>query len=313
LEKYSSDGVPVWRKDYASSQTDGTRAIDTDNNGLLYQLGVNSSPTFIEPNMWSPVTTYGVGIIDTESSTYKKTPRPIVDRLTVICKSDIRYESGTIIKNALGNNIQWYADPGLSDKVAQGNLFTVSTKKSDTLYVTQTLNGIESWPKPVIIKLVSLPENDLILRNDTIFAPTAGEAIRYQWFFDGIPIENATKYFIKVDTSKSKNYSKFNVLISEESCQKILTNIITAVDDGETIPRILCYPNPTTSKITISSSKNRIISDVRIRNVLGKEIAVPFTAIQGGYIIDFTDQQSGIYLIELLEDKARIFSRIIKQ
>lgn len=311
VEKYDTDGTPIWRKDYASGDTEATKAIDVDNNGLLYQLGVNSSPTFIDPNEWTPIRTYGIGILDTESTTYKRTPRPIAERFAMICEGDDEFESGSLIKIATGANIRWYTDPTLSNKVADGNEFAMSTKRSDTLYVTQTVNGIESWPMPVIVNLVVLPDDDLTFENDSIRAPLK-DGISYQWLYNGTPIEAATKYFVKVDSTQ--NYEKFSVLISEDDCQKLLTNIqvITGVDDGETSPRIICYPNPTSSMITIRVPDASIISHVLVRNVLGKEIIAPLTSAQNNYIFDLTDQPPGLYFVELAENKKRSVLRVVK-
>jgi hypothetical protein len=158
---------------------------------------------------------------------------------------------------------------------------------------------------------VSLPEDDLIVENDSIRAPVK-DGIGYQWLYNGTPIEEATNHFIKVDTTQ--NYEKFSVLISEERCQKTLSaiQVVTSIEGGETPPRIICYyPNPTFSKITIQVN-NSVISTVRIRDVLGKEIMAPVIAAPGEFRIDLTDQQSGLYLIELMEDKTRNVLRVVK-
>jgi len=310
VEKYDMDGNPIWRKDYASGETEGSKTIDVDNRGFLYQLGVNSSPTFIDPNEWSPTRTYGVGVMDTKSTTYKRTPRPVADRLTIICKGDSEDELRSITKTAIGDNIRWYEDSALSNKIADGNDFTISTRESDTVYVTQTVEGIESWPKPVIVKIVSLPEDDLIAENDSIFAPVK-EGIGYQWFYNDIPIENATSSFVEVDTTK--NYSNFTVLISESTCEKLLNQIRVITDlDDEVGPKISYYPNPTNSIVTIQLPNNIIISNIRIRNVLGKDISAPITLVSNAYRIDLSDQQAGVYLMELGELKSGTILRIIK-
>lgn len=265
IEKYDKDGTSQWRTTYASGDSESPKAIDIDNNGLLYLLGVNSSPTFIDQNAWSPSRTYGVGIFDTKSSTYKRTPRPFTQGLISICDEQ---KSPYPPLQAKGNNIRWYGNASLTEKLADGTEYKFDITTTDTFYVTQTVASIESWPKPVIVRFSSIPKGDLVVRNDSIHAPTGSE-ISYQWLYNGKQIKNANQNYVVVDTTKT--FGSFSVIVSDGNCQKLLNRItvITSIENEEYDTQVICYPNPTSSFIYIQSPRGRpTLSAVLIRNSL---------------------------------------------
>ena len=309
VEKYDKEGTPIWRKDFESTNTENTKAIDIDNHGLMYVLGVNSSASFVDPSDWSPVRTYGVGILDTESSTYKGTPRPRAENQIIICDGD--ENSGTKMITAEGENIRWYNDESLSNKIADGNTFSVNTTKSDTIFLTQTVNTIESWPKAIIIRLISLPQDDLILENDKISAPVK-DGIHYQWFYNNTPIPNATDYYVDVDTTQ--NYDRFSVLLTQASCQKLLTEIklITSIEESGGSLRIAAYPNPTSSTVVIPLN-NVIVSDIGVYDVLGKRTNATVHSSEHEIRIDLSDAKPGLYVVNLLLNHARRSLKVIKR
>ena len=145
LKKFNPSGELLVRKEYKSLNYDNVYGFDIDNNGYLYNIGYTGSASFIDELPTFSTGSLGVGKLNLLSTTTKRTERPQVDRIIYKCK-----DSGDITIAAIGQNIKWYDNPTLSKLVYSGNQYLVNPQTTDTFYVTQTKNNIESWPKEVI-------------------------------------------------------------------------------------------------------------------------------------------------------------------
>ncbi|WP_156152458.1 PKD domain-containing protein [Flammeovirga sp. OC4] len=90
---------------------------------------------------------------------------------------EINYCAGETIQPIVlteGENLQWYADEDLSEKLADGLIFipNISTDVTEDFsveyYVTQTINGCEGEPQEVEIEVYSLPEAPVVELDDAL-------------------------------------------------------------------------------------------------------------------------------------------------
>jgi len=306
IEKYDKDGQNLWRKEFAMASLDIDKGIDIDNNGNLYLMAANQSATFIDPDTYANTITLGVGQFDTKASTYKKTPRPLIEKFFWKCTAD-----ETVQLTAKGQNIQWYTDAALTHKVHSGNTHTPNAT-TDTLYVTQTLHGIESWPKVVLV-LGPISSKGLVLDKDSLIAPQ-NDFYTYQWYYKQDSIKNATNFFIRVDTTTQ--YENFSVVIALGKCVKSLkgsASLVTAVSP-ETPATVECFPNPTTGMV-ILRTRNGMPFTCQVVNTLGLEIAnTPAASTTDGlYQIDLHDQPAGTYFIKIQADNTVHVTKVVKR
>lgn len=69
------------------------------------------------------------------------------------------------------------------------------------------------------------------------------------------------------------------------------------------------YPNPTNGVLNISSDVNN--TEVQVLNMLGQEV---LSVVESGdFSIDITDQKSGIYFVNIKNDKGTATTKIVKQ
>ena len=308
LEKYNSSGEHLWRKEQKMATRDYSHSIDIDNNGHLYNIGYNQSANFIDENEYSNTTyTVGVGRLDTESPTPKRTPRPLINRFVQVCDRNT-----PVTLEAKGENIKWYTDPTITNQISSGNTFKPSFTSTDTLYVTQTLNEIDSWPKQVIFYISDLPEKSLTLKNDTLSAP-GNIKFTYQWLYNGDSLANASSNFIVVDSTQSADL--FSVIVSEFNCSKILdqVEVITSLEDIYKEEKISFYPNPTHGKVQLklnSSIRNDLL--VRVFNINGKEVISKLLNNSDIGFIDLSQHPNGMYLIVISNNQVSESFKIVK-
>jgi len=208
--------------------------------------------------------------------------------------------------------IKWYSDPTLSTLIHSGNEFEPERAKTDTFYVSQTLNGVQSWPKEVIIHVVQLPETNLVLKNDTLSAPW-GDQFYYQWLYRGDSI-NAYNNYVLVDTTG--NYENFSVIISEGVCRTVIDgiDIITSIE-SETSAYISYYPNPTTTKgyVTINGAGQRDVT-FQMFNMQGSEVFRKKSNFHADdEAVDMTHLAAGLYLLRVIGENFQETIRVIKE
>ncbi|HEY9046409.1 MAG TPA: T9SS type A sorting domain-containing protein [Ohtaekwangia sp.] len=300
VEKYTSDGQNLWRSEFATPTQDAGRAIDIDNKGFLYLVGSNQSTNFINPISDASNVTTGVGQFDTKADTYKRTPRPGIDKYFWACT-----EGKNVNLLAKGQNINWYSDAALKHKLKNGNSFSTKIDRTDTVFVTQTVNGIESWPKAVIL-VSPISSQSLELKDTSIIAPQ-NDLYTYQWYYKSDSIQGATNYYINVDTTQQ--YENFSVAITQGPCVKVLDGLITSTLP-ESSALIRCFPNPTTGSVTLQTGDFSRYS-WQLLNLLGNELASADvqSSMQESQSIDLKNQPAGTYLIRVKGDN---FVRVLK-
>lgn len=85
-----------------------------------------------------------------------------------------------------------------------------------------------------------------------------------------------------------------------------------SVNNQELNVRVLVFPNPTNSVITLSGVEGPVT--IEIFNILGSRInSLSFGEGKGGVQIDLSKETNGIYFMKIITDKGTITKRIIKQ
>lgn len=301
LEEYEPNGDHLWRKEFSmTSGTQGTNAIDLDNQGFAYYVGYNNSETFIDENLLSPTSTIGVAQLNTFSSTYKKTPRPQIERMHTVCELGVN-----TTLNATGSNIKWYSDPELDNLLAEGNSYSFQANESLKLYVTQTVNNIASWPKEVIVNISELDVAELTF-DDPILTATYNPLFDYQWYYLDEPIANATNNFITI--TSGTEYTDYGVLINQQDCEIALGRAVLSTGSFEAIPEFSLYPNPTSGIINVVSTF--FIDNVDVFNNLGQLV---FSKKNSSYI-DISTLNGGLYFVKIIDTNGNVaIKKVIKE
>lgn len=234
IEKYGSSGNLIWRKDFKNPSYDIGQGLDIDNKGFLYVAAYTLAENSIDEHSNAATNSLGIGKLNTLSATPKRPARPIINRLFFACD-----ESELKSLHAKGQNIKWYDTATLSHQVHSGELFEKNFQTTDTLYVTQTINNIESWPREVIVFKVDLSNEKVSYKKDTLSAISSKD-FSYKWMLN----EN------EIVGSKSSFYvprlnGKYSVEIIAGNCSATLDYIFERPNRPETDSvRYACHNTP---------------------------------------------------------------------
>ena len=214
---------------------------------------------------------------------------------------------------AIGTNIEWFSDPGLTNLIGTGSPFTPTVVVGgNTFYVTQTDSGCQSPASSVVITVNPKPAKPSITVNGNILSTDPG--FSYQWFFEGDTIPGAT-----AQTYKATQSGVYSVSITDiNGCSAMSDPVevsgigINEVDAGIGID---LYPNPNEGKFTLEI-KTRAIQDMElmITNVIGQEVFFEKLSNVGGTFgkeIDLTGYPSGIYQLRLSIGNDHLNKRIV--
>jgi hypothetical protein len=106
---------------------------------------------------------------------------------------------------------------------------------------------------------------------------------------------------IKMKISDATNPS--NIL--SNAVYKLCVTSLTPVNESEN-NTIKVYPNPASDYFSLT--RNSVIKQIRISNILGKNIRTYSTSFNGKY--DISDLTDGIYMVSLIDSKGGIFKTI---
>jgi hypothetical protein len=275
IEKYGSSGNLIWRKDFKNSSYDLAEGMDIDNNGFLYVAAYTLAENSIDEKSKTATNSLGIGKLNTLSTTTKRPARPIINRLFFNCNvSELKS------LRAIGQNIKWYDTATLSHQVHTGELLERNFQNTDTLYVTQTIHNIESWPKEVIVYKVDLSNEKVSYKKDTL-SVVPNKNFSYQWMYNGNAIagSNTNFYLPKLN-------GKYSVKIIAGNCSKTLDYIFERPNRPETDSlRYVCYKQPVG---TLSAKGENVIwyADNTYRDTLlvGNQYSPKITANKTLYV-----------------------------
>lgn len=259
IEKYSNEGNRIWRYNNKQSYS---KAIDIDNLGNLYHTGYNYLENYINPNLYSTLSA-GIGQFSTGSTTFNKIKKPIVNGNRLLCTNE-----NSLNFSAIGENIKWYSDSQLTNLIGSGNSFNLNYLNDTKIFVTQTINNIESWPRVVDIKKSNLNINNINLQyNSPKLSVINNPEFSYQWYYNNVLIANANTYYI--DVENGNNYLDYSVVISQSNCSVTVDTNILGVNENK-IKNYNIYPNPVIDTFSLNILDNIDIVSIDIIDSSGK-------------------------------------------
>lgn len=172
---------------------------------------------------------------------------PLSETNPKFCTNDIKNAE----INIDGQSVNWYRDPSLEKKIKNGNSYNPT--KSETVFVTETINGCQSDPLEITITVNNSPPppaigplnicanmNSLITSND----------VNSNWYLqidDEAPIQRGSQFefnrsvegpyslFISSERDGCQSIrSEIEILVSHFNIDELgLTNVITPNNDGK--------------------------------------------------------------------------------
>jgi len=259
VEKYNTEGIPVWRY---NNKNGYSKALDIDNLGNLYHTGYNYLENYINSNVYSTLSA-GIGQFSTGSTTFNKIKKPVVGGNELLC-----YNENSLNLSAIGDNIKWYSDSQLTNLIGLGNSFDLNYINDTKIFVTQTINNIESWPRVVDIKKSDLNINNINLQyNSPRLSVINNPEFSYQWYYNNVLITNANTYYI--DVENGNNYLDYSVVISQSNCSVTVGTNILGLNENK-IENYTIYPNPVIDNFSLNIPNNTEIKSVDIIDSNGK-------------------------------------------
>lgn len=213
LVKYNANGDTIYTRDILPGH-EYLHGLDIDNFGNTYLVGhANVKGVGIFGPGYMNTNTVYVAKFNTGSTTRKRPTKPLIERTFIACSGN-----NLPILSAKGNNINWYKDSLLVNLIASSNSYQPDISKTDTFYVTQTVNNIPSWPKQIIVYISTLSGFSIEYRDDSLFAPKSLN-YTYQWYFDSIPMADSIGG--KQQSIKASNTGSYKVIVGDnEGCSK---------------------------------------------------------------------------------------------
>lgn len=261
IEKYDKNGLPLWRENNTVNGS-YSNALDIDNNGNLYYTGYNYLENFINPNASSTISA-GIGQFSTGSTTFNKIKKPVVGGNKLLC-----YNENSLNLSAIGDNIKWYSDSQLNNLIGLGNSFDLNYINDTKIFVTQTINNIESWPRVVDIKKSDLNINNINLQyNSPRLSVINNSEYSYQWYYNNVLITNANTYYI--DVENGNNYLDYSVVISQSNCSVTVDTNILRLNENK-IENYTIYPNPVIDNFSLNIPNNTDIISIDVIDSSGK-------------------------------------------
>lgn len=299
VEKYDKNGTFRWSRTIASPRSETSFAIDIDNKGNIYHAGNFAGLEFVG-GQESATSSVGCAKIISGQTTRLRPYKPDIQSVIRICNN----EQNTKLE-ATGNNIKWYASARKDKLLLTGNVYQNTFTKTDTVYVTQTTNGIESWAKPVVIFVSKLKDLTLKKQGDTLTVDKL-EGVKYNWYRDG----KILKY--TGNTCIIDSLGVYSITVSDDFCSKTASiNLILSVSEEQN--PLTIFPNPAFDSIEIrnldlsNSPKSYSISDL-----LGKELRSSIIT-NNTQAIQIHDLPAGSYLLRIMDTNAVKYFRLIKQ
>jgi len=209
----------------------------------------------------------------------------------------------------------WYSSQGLNTVIGSGSPFNSGINSTDTVYVTQTVNGCESIgqqvpvsfaPNPIPTFMVSLGTN---MTAQFSGAPTA---MAYNWDFGdstGTSVMNNPTYTYN-------NPGSYNACLTVDysnGCSNSYCEIVTfvGVNDPES-SGVIIYPNPFEGGIVVEQISPDKTLDYMLYDVTGKVIFKGELSTVNTRI-NLTHLPSGSYLFVLHKNNNVLTKHLIKQ
>ncbi|MBL7884316.1 MAG: T9SS type A sorting domain-containing protein [Bacteroidia bacterium] len=214
----------------------------------------------------------------------------------------------TLTASGFGSDfIQWYNDTTLL--IGQNNANYIATQSGNYWALVTNSNGCVSSSAVQTATIVPNPMPPTFLPNGNVLTCfLTGENL--QWNLEGTPIAGATG--ITHTITQSGNYSitaTNNFGCVSQSISMFVTYV--GIDDLDMLNNLLVYPNPTSSDVTLISSKNIIGYNYYVTDNIGKTILSGLVNDEKTEL-SLNELQAGLYFLTL-EGKGKKTYKIIKK
>lgn len=302
LEKFSPNGELIWKREVKTNADEYLYGLSLDNAGNAYVVGRSSIEGIgvLPSGNMNTAHTIFVAKLNTGSTTHLRPYKPQLNSVYPVCAGEPMPQL-----EAAGQDISWYGSPMLQTKIHTGKTFTPSVTKTDTFYVTQTVDNRRSWGKPVTIFLSDLNGFTLKEHGDTLYAPYS-ENYTYNWYFEENLIEDSELYYHIPDTT-----GVFKVIVSDAYCSK--ENSIDTTPPLENSYEL--FPNPAPGFVRLNLIlKEKSDLQINIYSTTGVKV---FTHQEKSKLkfngeIDIRQLKNGLYLLEIISNSERKIMRLIK-
>jgi hypothetical protein len=88
-----------------------------------------------------------------------------------------------------------------------------------------------------------------------------------------------------------------------------ITSSPTGIDNQKFDNYFSVYPNPTKGLFTIKNDSQKGINEIKIIDLLGKEVKTLSSLNESVEVIDVSSMNKGIYLIQLIDDKNKVYTK----
>lgn len=276
-------------------------------------VSISSSATDADSYLWSPggettadisvspssETTYSVTVSNncgdaTDETTIDVTPLPTVsaalDQTICLGESAQLSASGS-------DGIEWQPSGETTESI------TVSPEATET-YTASSTNNCGTASDDVTVTVNQLPTQPVIMANGSDLETSGGTS--YQWYLDGVLIENATS--ASYTPTQTGNYTV--ELFDENGCSSTSENFNwIAVGIAELAQSIDVYPNPFKNQLVVVSDNQ--LSNLKVVDVQGRSVieAVPTNAKT---TISTESWANGVYFVHIGTERGLITKKVVK-
>jgi hypothetical protein len=179
------------------------------------------------------------------------------------------------------------------------NNFTIKASRGEC--------GQQEFTNPVIVNIIDVPVVTYDALSNTLSTDATGSL---QWYKDGTVIPGATSATHNLDHSTAN----YHVVASNQSCDKSSEIfLVNGLEEDLSNAGIALYPNPVNDIFQLKMSKSTLDNVLlRVLTVNGKvveerSINTKITSINA------VSYESGIYLVEIIDNGKRYIVRLVKQ
>lgn len=191
--------------------------------------------------------------------------------------------------------------------IFNGQTYTTSGTYTSKLSTSKGCDSI------VILKLtINSVKATATLNQKTLTASPAGAT--YQWLDcakNKAPIANATQ-----QTFAPTVNGTYAVSVTQNDCSAVsdcINLIIIGTNDKDFSNNITIFPNPSNGKYMIKFENTSSLVDVKVSDISGKQLLKKDNVDSNNLVIDISDYENGIYLLNIISDKKEATFKLIKQ
>lgn len=233
----------------------------------------NADRHFIIPNnsgMYEVELTGG-SCIKRLSFDFQRPEPPVIDSHYHFCTDE------PAILNATGENISWYYSTNLNDILGVGNSLKINERINKNIVVRQTVNGIISKPKQVLVSFSQLRAS-IISKGSSTLSVQNNSQFNYQWSFNNEPLSDSTA---EITPQRSGMYS---VTITDGPCSRTMSTYFVKQPVVEKTNYFFC-PSDTLPTLRVTGNDILWLTPVFTSQIMdtlarGPEFTPPGTNLQ---------------------------------